>query len=196
MVNGFGKLIDSKVAKIDLGINLSKPINLFGKNKGADLKLKPIDFGPSFNVTSKQGIIKPIKQSGTVSAAKVKSAQRELAAAQQIKGIDANEATARVQAIMNGGQAITTDLLENSQITKPTASKLREQLRNEQKGLLNKINPAFSQREFQVAFVSDAGIVTRRNFTDENEAQAFRQQVEAEGRSTFGSPITLREVRV
>jgi hypothetical protein len=202
MVNGFGNFLNIKMPKLDLGIDLkSKPIKLF-PDSDQSLKLKPIDFGPSFSVTSKQGLIKPIKQSGSIQATKVASAKKELASVRARQQTDPIGVQNRVKGILNGKLALedvnNTDVLEASGLARPTASKVRENIRNEQRGLLNKVQGAsvLSNREFQVAFISDAGVVQQRTFRDRDEAMAFKETLDAQGLLETGSPATIREVRV
>lgn len=197
MVNGFGNFLNIKMPKIDinLGIDLkSSKVNLIGKSD-IGLKLKPIDFGPSFVTTSKQGIIKPLKQSSNLQATKIKIAQDELSRVR----LEQN-AEARVKNIMNGKLALeninSQEALDISGIGKPTASRVRAAIRDEQRGLLGRNQSRFSNREFQVAFVTDGGIVSQRTFRDREEANSFRDQMQQSGNLEAGSPATIREVRI
>ncbi len=203
MVNGkFGNFLDIKIPNLDLNLNLKKPIKLF-PNSDQSLKLKPIDFGPSFSVTSKQGLIKGIKPSGSVKAAQVKSAEKELATVRAIQQTDPKLAENRVRGVLSGKLALedvnNTGVLEASGLAKPTASKVRDAIRDEQRGLLNRANNAsiFSNREFQVAFISDAGVVQQRTFKSRSEAAAFRRSLDAQGLLETGDSLSqVREVRI
>jgi len=201
MVNGFGNFLNIKMPKIDinLGIDLKRSkVDLIGKTD-IGLKLRPIDFGPSFTVTSKQGLIKPIKQSGSVQAAKVVSARRELSALQASKN-DSIQVENRVKGILSGKLALedvnNTDVLEASGLAKPTASKVRASIRDEQRGLLNRTanKSKFSNREFQVSFISDSGVIQVKTFRNREDARRFREIKEAEG--ALESASSLREVSV
>jgi len=197
MVNGFGKFLNIKMPKIDinLGIDLkSSSINLIGKSD-IGLKLKPIDFGPSFVTTAKQGIIQPLKQSGKIQQTKIKIAQDELSRVR----LEQN-AEARVRNIMNGKLALenisSQEALDASGLARPTASRVRAAIRDEQKGLLSRNQSRFSNREFQVAFVTDQGVVSQRTFRDKDEANSFRDALQQAGNLEAGSPATIREVRI
>lgn len=184
MVNGFGKIINLNIPKIDLGLSAGiRPIALF---KPIDkIIFRDIELGPSFVTTSKQGKIPPLKPQANVEFQTQKIASLETRA-------DESLATQRrVREIINGGLA-----LQQSGLAKPTASKVRANLRNRQKGLLNRVQGSGSlgNREFQVAFENDAGVMQVRTFRDRDEAAAFRATLEASGLLT---DVSLpREVRV
>jgi len=199
MVNGNGSFINIKMPKINinLGLNLKKS-SFTGLGKSDfGVKLKPINFGPAFTLTSKQRLISPLKQTASVLQTKKRSAERELAAAKV--NID-RDAEVRVKGIMGGGiidlgTAKDVAFLEGSGLAKPTASKVRDALRDEQRGLLQRVagKRAFSNREFQVSFVRD-GTIQVKTFRDRDEARGFRQKLEATG--ALEEVSRVREVRI
>lgn len=199
MVNGNGSFINIKMPKININLGLDLKKSSFtglGKNDFG-LKIKPISFGPKFTLTSKQRLISPLKQSASVLQTKKRSAERELAAA-KVK-IDQG-AEIRVKGIMDGGIVNLsgqndTAFLQASGLAKPTASKVRDALRDEQKGLLQRVagKSSLSNRQFQVSFVRD-GTIQVKTFRDRDEARGFREKLEATG--ALEEVSRVREVRI
>lgn len=199
MVNGNGSFINIKMPKININLGLDlKKSSFTGLGKGDfGLKIKPINFGPKFTLTSKQRLISPLKQSASVLQTKKRSAERELAAA-KVK-IDQG-AEIRVKGIMDGGIVNLsgqndTAFLQASGLAKPTASKVRDALRDEQKGLLQRVagKSSLSNRQFQVSFVRD-GTIQVKTFRDRDEARGFREKLEATG--ALEEVSRVREVRI